>query len=116
MRYKLWANLQRIDVDAGRGRFAHQCPAKPPTGVAHLHRTSRHGAGQLTNRVAFHRPASVRQILVALPERFTIECVLLAVAEDEQGKEAEATDPCGSAMQADAAWRTRRQGKSYRRA
>ena len=54
--------------------------------------------------------------MAQLLEHFTIECVLVAVAEDEQGKEAEAGDPFGSAMQGDAAWRSRRQAKGHRRA
>jgi hypothetical protein len=41
---------------------------------------------------------------------------LLAVAEDEPGKEAEAVDAFASAMQADEAWRSRRQAGKYRRA
>jgi len=38
---------------------------------------------------------------------------LLAVAEDEPGQEAEAADAVASAMQADAAWRRRRQASSH---
>jgi len=49
-------------------------------------------------------------------EQLKFLCSGSAVAEDEPGKEVEAADAVASAMQADAAWRRRRQAGRYRKA
>ncbi|HUT60125.1 MAG TPA: hypothetical protein VNA25_19940, partial [Phycisphaerae bacterium] len=59
------------------------------------------------NRASVARPGHGASV-PGIPEQFTIGCVQPAVAEDEPGKEAEAGDPLGSSMQADAARRRRR--------
>ena len=46
-------------------------------------------------------------------EHFQFWCSGSAVGEDEPGKEAEAGDAKASAMQADAAWRRRKQAGRY---
>jgi len=46
-------------------------------------------------------------------EQFDLFCSGAAVVEDKPGKQAEAGDAVASSMQADAAWRRRRQAERY---